>query len=339
MNMTINHTPSWIKRIADFSDIELAQLGDQYPLLRIDDDLAFDVMAWRDAAPWTANAIQPRVGGKLRILRDELLSRGMQDRPVIDVADGWVADGNSRLIAYDDARRDGNNVGFPGFDVRRFANAIERHEYQVACAVVHRQLATKERKRLVRAGITHHPDWTDNRLAILYGLSQDTVTRISDEMVSNREISNRPSIRIDAAGREIDVTKLKQKQKKGHLEHHLLPLIAAWHESRGGHGTTSAELLAIAETAGIDLVALGACKPEHDGTARLKAVTAWLGRQASVPIGGRVITVYRHNSSGFTVFSLVKRGDYRPDLDGKTTTVTPESTLHGDGATSENWNP
>ena len=84
---------------------------------------------------------------------------------------------------------------------------------------------------------------------------------------------------------------------------------------------------------------MGACKPEHDGTARLKAVTAWLGRQASVPIGGHVITVYRHNSSGFTVFSLVKRGDYRPDLDGKTTTVNPESNASGDGVTSENGNP
>ena len=250
--MSTNQTPVWIRRIQDLTQIELAQMKDQFPLLRINDDLALDLIAWREAAPWTANAIQPRVGGKLGMLRDELLSRGMQNKPVMDVVDGWIGDGNSRLIAYDEARRDGHNLHFPGFEIRQFANDVERHEYQVACAVVHRQLATKERKKLVRMGITHHPDWTDNRLATLYGLSQDTVTKISNEMVSNGEISNRPSIRIDAAGREIDVRKLKQKPKREHVEHHLQPLIDAWHAARGGHGTTSAELLPIAESAGID---------------------------------------------------------------------------------------
>jgi hypothetical protein len=329
--MSTSQNPAWIRRTADLGDIELAQLGDQYPLLRINDNLAFDLVAWRHAASWTTNAIQPRTGGKLRILRDELISRGMENRPVIDAVDGWVADGNSRLLAYDDARRDGHDLRFPGFEIRQFDNDVQRHEYQVACAVVHRQLATKERKKLVRTGIAHHPAWTDNRLAILYGLSQDTVTRISDEMIDAGEVNPRPKIRIDAAGREVDVSKLKMKAKQTVQPNPLLPLVQAWHESRGGHGTTSAELLPIVESAGIDLIALGACKPEHDGTARLKAVTAWLGRQASVPIGGHVITVYRHSLSGFTVFSLVRRGDYRPDLVGKP--ADP-----GDDVTSENRN-
>lgn len=336
-----NQTPAWIRQIADLNDVERTQMEDQFPLLQINDDLAFDLIVWRDAEPWKQNAIQPREGTQLRLLRDEILSRGMDNKPVLDPTDGWIADGNSRLLAYDEIRRDGQHVAFPGFDLRSFDNDVERHDYQVACAVVHRQLATKERKCLIRVGISHHPEWTDNRLGVLYGLTQDTVTRISDEMVANADIPPRPDKRIDAAGREIDVTKLKKKAKKDGAakpSHPLLPLVTAWHAARGGHGTTSAELLPIAESAGIDLVALGACKAEHQGSGRLKAVTAWIGNHSCVPIGNYVITAYRHSSSGFTVFSLVRRGDYRPDLVEKPDVPSDEPNVDDD-TTSENRNP
>jgi hypothetical protein len=332
-----NNGCRWIRQIQSLNEIERAQMQDQFPFVAIDDVLAFDLVEWTKAEGWKANTMPALKKGEANRLRDSVTRYGVLDNLLIDTSDGWVADGNHRLQFYHEARGAGLSVPFAGFTVRKFADEHEREAYQATRTFAGRAPNTRMKRAAARRLICRHPDWADNRIACEIGIDQGTVTSVSDEMIAQREISPRPNIRIDAAGREIDVSKLKKKAKKdcaAKASHPLLSLVTAWHAARGGHGTTSAELLPIAESAGIDLVELGACKSTHDGTARLKTLSKSLGQFIGQPVGTVVITAYRQPSSGFTVFALVRGQDYRPNLDRKLVQETDESSSAETGNTT-----
>jgi len=305
----------WIRPIKELNKIEKAQLKEGFPLLPIDGEFCFDLLAWVGAEPWRDNHIPPRPVKEIRQLAEELASRGMDEKPVIDVRDGWVADGSSRLRALHLAQGlDGLSIHFPGFITRRFETQKERDDYQAAKALTHRQLKTKQKTALVRVGITNHPEWADNRIGALYALDQATVTRVSDEMVEACEISSRPETRIGADGREHPAPKAKKKKKGGELvEHPALPLIMAWHRERGGHATTSEEIIDIADANGIDLVALGVTKNGKKNRARRLSATSWLLDHEGHQIGKFYVSA-RKAPNGWAVFSLLRPGEYRPSL-------------------------
>jgi len=326
INSTTPTTPPWIRRIDSLSAMEAAQLADGYPFLPIDEDLAFDLLAWADAEPWKGNALQPLEGANRRVLREEIMSRGMDRKPVIELPRGWIADGNTRLLVYDECYRDGHPVHFPGFEVREFRDDEERADFQMACAIVHRHLSTKQRKCLVRAGIQRHPEWTDNRLGALHGLTQDTVTRISDEMIAAAEIPSRPERRVGADGREYDAPKLRSKKPKPTPAlHPAAALIAAWHCERGGHGTTADDLLLLSADAGIDLLGLVKIADGPNDRATRLALTAWLWTLCGERFGDHTVVGARAKNS-WSTFNLIRTADLRRAL------LRPA----GGGPTSEN---
>ena len=124
-----NH-PAWILRIDALSDVQRVQMEDQYPILQINEEYAFDLHAWIEARAFDANSIPALKKAEFARLIESMRERGMDEPPILDLDDGWVADGNHRLQGYNHLRGElGLAICFPGFALRRYATPSDRADY------------------------------------------------------------------------------------------------------------------------------------------------------------------------------------------------------------------
>ena len=133
-----------------------------------------------------------------------------------------------------------------------FKDNDDRLDYQTRHSVLQRVMPLKAKKEMARAAIKRHLDWADNRLGALVGLDQETVTKLSNEMVLLKEIEPRPKNRIGADGRSQPAAGLKKEKKQTKQQEHQSYLLRCWFDLRGSHLTSVEDLVAMVKTLGLD---------------------------------------------------------------------------------------
>lgn len=309
--------PPWILLIEELSAVLRAQLDERFPVLAIDATRAIDLMRWMEEEQHLKNPMLSRSKKEQDLLIESVRERGVEQPVVLDADTLAVVDGHHRLQAYTTicGELGENPPPFAGFRLISFTDDTERLDYQTRHSVLQRAMGLKAKKALARDAIMRHLDWADNRLGALVGLDQETVTKLSNEMVLLGEIKPRPKDRIGADGRSHPAAGLrKRKEKKQSKEEaHEGHLLQHWFTLRGSHLTAVEDLVRMVKALGLDFKAFGGMKPK-DVFKEEVCMLSWAMMAAENGVPGKYELAVVRVGAAKEFYQLLPKSGFRDDL-------------------------
>lgn len=195
--------PAWVVPI---TETDLAdQVGrNEGVILRITESIGFDLDIWAKSPNRVPNRYPGLKGVALENMRKSIEAEGVKACVVLDKSTLQVVDGHNRLLCLLDVRKRGIPASFSGFDLRMFQSTAAIADYQDVVGNIVRRLTSRQRQEKIRDAIIRHPDWADGKIALLFGITPETVGNQSRVIESENKVV-RPNRRLAANGNWIEV--------------------------------------------------------------------------------------------------------------------------------------
>lgn len=310
-------SPPWILMMEHLSEIHRAQLAEGYPVLPIDETRAFDLIRWMEEEQHLKNPMPSRSKKEQDLLIESVRERGVEQPVILDADTLTIVDGHHRLVAFATicGELGENPPPFAGFRLISFADDTDRLDYQTRHSVLQRAMGLKAKKELARNAIKRHLEWADNRLGALVGLDQETVTKLSNEMVLLGQIKPRPKKRVGADGRTHPAAGLRKKKekKKTKQQEHQDYLIHHWFTLRGSHLTSVEELVKMVDALGLDFKSFDDLKIDKEYKKEVCMMT-WATMTAENGTLGKYRIAVVRVGQGKEFYQLISKSAFRDDL-------------------------
>jgi hypothetical protein len=210
--MTTNNRLEWVRLQADLTADERAQMeANKGFLLPIDEQHVFDLAAWIKSPHKRKNRYPELDKIQQQALLDSIVANGVEKQVDINDLTFEVHDGNQRLTQLHKARSTNDSVIFRGFTLWPLNSEAECCDFEDRRAFLNRKPTQEQTREKIREAIRRHPDWADNRIAGLFQVAADTVTRVSKELEREENLT-RPAKRLSSNGKLIDTSGYKKRK-------------------------------------------------------------------------------------------------------------------------------